>query len=216
VKNLYIFGDSFSTNFSTINEIELEESWPILLSNKLGYELKSYASPGISNYGILNKIYDNLYFDKLDKNDIVIIGITFYERIYDFWKNAGIELKDVNSQQFTKNEINFYQEKILDKDGMTQYTKNALIQYDFIINALKTITPNVLFWNIDECDLPIFEKMIKLNEKNYVKPFDKKCWIDYCYSNQLWWQTNNDKHFGKIGHKEFFEYLYQYIEPKLI
>ena len=57
---------------------------------------------------IANKIYDNLYFDKLDKNDIVIIGITFYERIYDFWKNAGIELKDVNSQQFTKNEINLF------------------------------------------------------------------------------------------------------------
>ena len=162
MKNLYIFGDSFSTNFSTINEIELEESWPILLSNKLGYELKSYASPGISNYGILHSIYDNLYFDKLDKNDIVIIGITFYDRIYDFWKNAGIDFKDANSEKFTKNEINFYQEKILDNDGMTQYTNNALIQYDFIINALKTITPNVLFWNIDNCDLPIFEKMIKL------------------------------------------------------
>lgn len=211
MKNLYIFGDSFSTNFSTINEIELEESWPILLSNKLNYELKSYASPGISNYGILNKIYDNLDLTEIDKSDIIIIGITFYERIYDFWKNAGIDLKNVNSHQFTKNEINFYEEKILDTTGMVQYTKNALIQYDFIINSLKTITPNVLFWNIDDSDLPIFKKMIKFNEKNYVKPFDKKCWIDYCYSNQLWWQTNNDKHFGKTGHKEFFQYLYQYI-----
>ena len=35
MKNLYIFGDSFSTNFSTIHEIELQDSWPILLSNKL-------------------------------------------------------------------------------------------------------------------------------------------------------------------------------------
>ena len=34
--------------------------------------------------------------------------------------------------------------------------------------------------------------------------------------NDKHWQTNNDKHFGKIGHKQFFEYLYQYIEPKLI
>ena len=211
MKTLYIFGDSFSTNFSTINEIELEESWPILLSNKLGYELKSYASPGISNYGILNKIYDNLDLTEIDKSDVIIIGITFYDRLYDLWKNAGIDLPNNNSL-FTKNEINFYEEKILDTDGMTQYIKNSLLQYDFIINSLKTITPNVLFWNIDDCDLPIFEKMIKLNEKNYVKPFDKKCWIDYCYSNQLWWQTNNDKHFGKTGHKEFFKYLYPYIQ----
>ena len=58
MSSLYIFGDSFSTNFSTINEIELQDSWPILLSNKLGYELKSFASAGISNYGILNTIYN--------------------------------------------------------------------------------------------------------------------------------------------------------------
>lgn len=211
MKSLYIFGDSFSTNFSTINEIELEESWPILLSNKLGYELKSYASPGISNYGILNKIYDNLDLTEIDKSDIIIIGITFYDRLYDLWKNAGIDLPN-NTSLFTKNEVNFYQEKILDEDGMTQYIKNSLLQYYFIINSLKTITPNVLFWNIDTSESPIFKKMIKLNSENYIKPFDKNCWIDYCYSNQLWWQTNNDKHFGKTGHKEFFEYLYPYIQ----
>jgi hypothetical protein len=54
--------------------------------------------------------------------------------------------------------------------------------------------------------------MIKLNKIMYVKQFDKKCWIDYSYSKKLWWQTNNDKHFGKVGHKEFFEYLYPYIQ----
>ena len=69
MKNLYIFGDSFSTNFSTINEIELKDSWPTLLSNKLGYQLKSFASAGISNYGILNTIYNNSNFDK---NDIIM------------------------------------------------------------------------------------------------------------------------------------------------
>jgi hypothetical protein len=216
MKSLYIFGDSFSTNFSTINEIKLEESWPILLSNKLGYELKSYASPGISNYGILNSIYDNLDLTEIDESDIIIIGITFYDRLYDLWKNAGIDLKDKKLDGISENEINFYKEKILDTTGMMQYIKNSLLQYYFVINSLKTITPNVLFWNMDKCDLPIFKKMIKLNDENYIKPFDKKCWIDYCYSNQLWWQTNNDKHFGKLGHKEFFEYLYGYIEPKLI
>ena len=212
MNTLYIFGDSFSTNFSSINEISIEESWPILLSNKLGYELKSYASSGISNYGILNSIYDNLDVDKLDSSDVVIIGITFYERIYDFWKGIGVDLKEKKFENFTKNEIDFYQEKILDETGMIQYTKNALIQYNFIINSLKKITPNVLFWNIDNCDLHIFQKMIKNHNKNYIKPFNQSCWIDYCYSNEKWWQTNNDKHFGKTGHKEFFQYLYGYIQ----
>jgi hypothetical protein len=212
MKNLYIFGDSFSTNFSTIDEIDLQESWPVLLSNKLGYELKSYASAGISNYGILNRIYDNLDLTKIDESDIVIIGITFYDRLYDFWKNIGIDLRNNDTIGFTENEVSFYQEKILNTNGMMQYTQTALLQYDFIINSLKKITPNVLFWNMDKCGLPIFTKMVKSNRKNYIKPFREVCWIDYCNSNKLWWQTNNDRHFGKTGHLEFFQYLYQYIQ----
>ena len=120
MKNLYIFGDSFSTNFSSINEIKLEESWPMLLSNKLGYELKSYVSPGISNCGILNKIYHNLDLTEIDKSDIIIIGITFYDRLYDLWKNAGIDLRNNHTAGFTETEVNFYQEKILDTDGMAR------------------------------------------------------------------------------------------------
>jgi hypothetical protein len=212
MSTLYIFGDSFSTNFSSINEIELEESWPVLLSNKLGFELKSFATPGISNYAILNTIYSNPSFNK---DDIVIIGMTFYDRLYDFWENEGIDLKNNVIERFTENDINFYQEKITNTKGMMQYTKTALLQYNFIIKYLKTTT-HVYFWNMDKCQLLLFDEMTKTHQKNYIIPFDKKCWIDYCYSNPLWWQTNNDKHFGKIGHKQFFEYLYQYIEPKLI
>ena len=93
MKNLYIFGDSFSTNFSTINEIEIEDSWPNLLADKMGYTLKNFASAGISNYGILNSIYKNLEIKKIDYSDLVIIGFTFYDRIYDFYKDRGIDLK---------------------------------------------------------------------------------------------------------------------------
>jgi hypothetical protein len=211
MKNLYVFGDSFSTNYSATNEVSIEESWPVLLSNKLGYELKSYASPGISNYGILENIYYNLNLLEIDESDIIIISITFYDRLFDFWKSTGVDLEN-DTIYFTKKEMNFYEEKILDTNGMERYAKNSLAQFDFIINSLKKITPNVLFWNIDNCNLPIFRKIKKENIKNYVKPFDKSSWIDYCYSNRLWWQTNNDKHFGKTGHKEFFEYLYQYIQ----
>jgi len=213
MKTLYIFGDSFSTNFSTINEIQLEDSWPILLSNKLGYELKSFASAGISNYGILNTIYNNSNFDK---DDIVIIGITFYDRLYDFWKNIGIDLRNNNTEGFTQNEINFYQEKIINTNGMMQYTQNALLQYNFIIDSIKNITTNVYFWNMDKCGLPLFNKMVKNNQKSYIKPFNETCWIDYCNSNPKWWQTNDDRHFGKSGHLEFFQYLYEYIQKDLI
>jgi hypothetical protein len=212
MKNLYIFGDSFSTNFSTIDEVLIEDSWPVLLSNKIGYQLKTYASAGISNFGILNSIYKNSNFDK---NDIVIIGITFYDRLYDFWKNIGMDLNNNNNDQFNDIEIHFYQNKILDVNAMTQYTENALLQYNFIIQQLINTT-NVYFWNMDKCGLPLFNEMIKKYDKNYLKPFQYKCWIDFCNQTPLWWQKNNDRHFGKIGHKEFSLYLYPYIQSILI
>ena len=39
MNNLYIFGDSFSTNFTSTNEVEINDSWPILLSEKLNLNL---------------------------------------------------------------------------------------------------------------------------------------------------------------------------------
>ena len=204
--NLIIFGDSFSTNFSVTNEIGLEESWPMLLANKLNYNLHNFANAGISNYGILNNIYSHLKFNELTKSDIVIIGFTFYDRLYDFWKNIGIDLRNNNSVGFSDIETAFYENKIIDTNGMIQYTQNALLQYNFIIQSLKQIT-NVYFWNMDKCGLPLFNQMVKTHNKNYIKPFNENCWIDYCNSNSNWWQTNNDRHFGKTGHNEFFQYL---------
>jgi hypothetical protein len=210
--NLFIFGDSFSTNFSVTNEINLEESWPVLLSNKLDYNLHNFANAGISNYGILNNIYTHLKFNELTKSDIVIIGFTFYDRLYDFWKNVGIDLKNNDTSSFSELEVKFYQYKQIDDVAMNKYTYNTLLQYNFIINSLKKITPNIFFWNMDKCEVSLFDEMVKNNIKNYIKPFNESCWIDYCNSNPKWWQTNGDKHFNKTGHLEFFQYLYPYIQ----
>jgi hypothetical protein len=212
MKNLYIFGDSFSTNFSTINEVDESESWPTLLSNKLGYELKNFASPGISNYGILNKVYSNLDIKKIDYSDLVIIGFTFYDRIYDFYKDRGIDLRNNKVDGYDEYEIDFYSKKIINENEMLQYTNTALLQYNFIIDSLRSKGISFLFWNMDKCGLPLFNKMMEKYPKNYINPFGKMCWIDYCNSDSKWWQTNGDRHFGKYGHLQFFQYLYQYIQ----
>lgn len=213
MKTLYVFGDSFSTNFSTIDEVSIEESWPVLLSNELDYKLQTHASAGISNYGILHKIYSNI--GSLDTDDIVIIGITFYDRLYDFWKNIGIDIRNNNTIGYNENEIIFYKQKLSNKNEMMQYTENALLQYNFIVDNLKKHT-NVFFWNMDKCGLPLFNRMIETHTKNYIAPFEEQCWMDVCNKTPLWWQKNNDRHFGKEGHKQFFLYLYGYIQLKLI
>jgi hypothetical protein len=212
MKSLIVFGDSFSTNFSTINEIEEKDSWPVLLSEKLGYELKNHASAGISNFGILNSIYKNLDIKKIDYSDIVIIGLTFYDRIYDFYKDRGIDLRNNNTDGYEDYEIEFYQKKWVSENSMLQYTHTTLLQYNFIIDSLRSKGIKFLFWNMDKCGLSLFDKLVEKYPKNYVNPFGKKCWIDYCNSKPEWWQSNDDRHFGKNGHSEFFQYLYGYIQ----
>jgi len=211
MNNLYIFGDSFSTNFSTINEIKKEESWPVLLSNSFNLELKNYSSAGISNFGLLNIIYKNLEVNKIKESDIVIIGFTFYDRMYDFYKDTGIDLRNNNLQGYESYEIDYYQKKWINENSMAQYTQTALLQYKFILDCLDKQRVKFLFWNMDKCGLPIFEKLIEKYQKNYINPFGKKCWIDFCDTQPEWWQTNNDRHFGKLGHSKFFQYLYSYI-----
>jgi hypothetical protein len=212
MKNLYIFGDSFSTNFSQTNEIKVEDSWTNLLADKMEYELKNFASAGISNYGILNSIYKNLNIKKIDYSDLVIIGFTFYDRIYDFYKNVGIDLRNNTIDGYDTYEIEYYQKKFIDKNAMLQYTHTALLQYNFILDSLRSKGISFLFWNMDKCGLHLFDELIEKYPKNYLKPFGKKCWIDYCNTNPNWWQTNDDRHFGKTGHSEFFQYLYPYIQ----
>ena len=122
----------FSTNFSTINEIELQDSWPTLLSNKLGYELKSFASAGISNYGILNTIYNNSNFDK---NDIVIIGWSFVHRCrwahheYNKWHFFGAGPIDSIMKTFQDNHTH---EKIT-------YNRTSELYFDEVFNYIKLI-----------------------------------------------------------------------------
>ena len=55
-KKLYIFGDSFSKNFSTEVKIDEKDTWTYLLSNEMGIELADNAYSGISNQGILQML----------------------------------------------------------------------------------------------------------------------------------------------------------------
>ena len=47
-----------------------------------------------------------------------------------------------------------------------------------------------------------------IGTNNWFKPFIDK--------TPEWWQINNDRHFGEFGHKQFFQYLYPYIQRTII
>jgi len=95
-KKLYIFGDSFSKNFSTEIKIDEKDTWTYLLANKLGLELADNAYSGISNQGMLQMVYRYL---NISDSELIIFGMTFFNRIYDFYKNGGVDIMYNSKEQ---------------------------------------------------------------------------------------------------------------------
>ena len=108
---LYIYGDSFSTNYSTDDShVDKEFSWPYLLRDKLELEIIDQGHAGISNQGLLQMIYRN--FNPKDAHT-VIIGLTFFNRTYDFYKNGGVDILHNTKEELLEKgifeyEIDFY------------------------------------------------------------------------------------------------------------
>ena len=182
MKNLIIFGDSFSTNFTHKNDVLENESWPSLLSDKLNLNLLNYAMIGACNGEIINRFFKE--YQNIKNGDIVIFEIGFYNRILDPFQNTTVALG--YDTRFSKIEMDFFEYKSLDLET----EKNA---YEHFFYSLRDKFSN---------------NIIKYNEKfSFFEEFVNK--------NPKYWSANSDKHFNKLGHNDFFLYLYQYIQSKL-
>lgn len=219
---LYIFGDSFSTNYSTDgSHVEKEFSWPYLLKDKLELEMVDEGHAGISNQGLLQMIYK-----RINPSDakMVIIGLTFFNRTYDFYKHGGVDIMHTSKEQLLKNgvyeyEIEFYTKRLEDNAGYIRYIQQVLEQYMFIFKFLKHSNIDFKFWLLDSVDnVSEFQTMLNDYREHFIpNPNGGDAWFKpYIDKKTEWWQKNSDRHFSKFGHSEFFQYLYGYIQKDLI
>ena len=130
-KKLYIFGDSFSKNFSTEVKIDEKDTWTYLLANELGLELADNAYSGISNQGMLQMVYRYL---NISDSELIIFGMTFFNRIYDFYKNGGVDIMYNSKEQLLEKgiyeyEIEFYTKRLLDEEGFQIYLTQQFEQF---------------------------------------------------------------------------------------
>ena len=89
MNTIHTFGDSFTFGHGCrpdgpINEYYYnyksysDDVWPNLLGQMLNVEVKNLGKCGASNDFIIDSIIYN--FEKIQQNDVVIIGKTFYQR----------------------------------------------------------------------------------------------------------------------------------------
>lgn len=215
---LFVFGDSMSTNFTTTNEVSFEESWPYLLSKKLNLDLINHAIIGASNGEILNRFFEKA--KEITKDDVVVIQIGFYERLHDIFKNTTVTIGYDPDIRYTKNELDYFKSKIIDLD---EYITFDLIKFAFIFKYCEMLKCKFIVWKIDK-EVPEdlkrayahFYGHLKLDfEKNLVK-FNNtfSCMDGFIDPNPMYWCNDGDKHFNKLAHSDFFQYLYSYIQLK--
>ena len=103
INTLWTFGDSFTYGSGCLaNEIypyrykksEEDKIWPELVASKFNLKLKNIGMGLFSNDKIIDSIIDNYNYN--NKNDLVIIGNTFYSRFDIPYEGKLITLSTVN------------------------------------------------------------------------------------------------------------------------
>ena len=205
INTLWTFGDSFTYGNGclpkNIYAIQYKKSdkdkiWPEIVSTELNFKLKNIGMGMFSNDKIIDSIIEN--YEYINKNDIVIVGKTFYHRfdIPNFENNKLITIspnpKNILSENYNKSEIESisYFSSIMDSN---LFKKRQDSRFDFL-------------------------------EKLLIKKQVKKCIIwDVATTWDLYQtiaiETNNeiyDHHWSYKGHYDFSNHILNKIKTKLI
>lgn len=217
MNNLIVFGDSFSTHFTTNDSVKIEDGWPHLLSNKLEMNLINHALVGGCNGEIINKFFKE--YDCIKNGDIIILEIGFFNRILDHFKNTTINLQ--YDTRFDELDFEYFSRKILDMD---EYIRQDIIKYGFICEYLKQKGNKFYIWCLDRelnpqnemyAHAQFHKSLILKFDKNLIRFNNKFSLMDEIIEKTPeYWVNNSDKHFNKTGHQFFFQYLYDVIVSK--
>ena len=227
MNTLWIFGDSFSSDFDYKNlhgnhksymdifNVEHIWVWASVLGEKLGYDVKNLAKGGNSNYQIFQDYCDSCHL--IQPNDIVIVGWGLIDKFRISQNNKFINIHPNNTRDYEN----------MSKSTLDEMIKNRQEVYNGIDiwageingweNAMDTLSKNkgyqIYFWSTEEDRL-----MKQEDKKNYLCSESKKSLIHYlrdlgCLSMSQ--ETNDvvgDSHFGLQGHNKQAEIFYNEIK----
>jgi hypothetical protein len=232
MNTLWIFGDSFSSDFDYNNLHENHISymniigvnhipvWGTVLAEKLGCQIKNLAKGGSSNYQIFQDYCDSCHL--IQPNDIVIVGWGLIDKFRISQNNKVINIHPNNTRDYEN----------MSKSTLDEMVKNRGEIYNGIDiwageiygweSAMNTLSKNkgykIYFWSTEEDRLIYKENEEHKKSKNYLCSESKQSLIHYlrnvgCLSMSQ--ETNNvvgDSHFGLQGHNKQAEIFYNEIK----
>ena len=152
MKNLWVFGDSFTygngcllgdpyeKKYRASND---EKIWPVIVSEKLGMNLKNKGFGLYSNDKIIDTIIEN--YDYISEGDLVILGKTFYSRFDIPINNHLITLSPTNLPPY---EDEFLNELIICMNSKL-FEDRQMKRFDFFKNQLEKRGVFFLTWDVE-------------------------------------------------------------------
>lgn len=236
---LFTFGCSFTEDFERVLETtknstfipaqkkyvidhlggRVPKSWPQLLSEKLGVELKNYGVGGMSNYHIFDEICEHC--NEIKQGDIVIIGWTHVTRFR--WVGNEETWSPIFSH-YTENTSKIISESTFN-EILVQRTKRLyseeIYKYQKLIEQLsKSVGFDLYFWSSDG-DIINKESRQFLNGRKYLLNdvlTHKNNIFNIIQKNggkTINEETDGkipDNHLGESGHKVQAELFYNHIK----
>lgn len=209
---LWIFGDSFSTQWEGMGELGVKYSeWkgytPKIFSNylstMLSIDVTQCGTSGADNYTIFDSIISNI--PNMNTDDIVVIGWSHPSRFRLEIDNKWVSIRNIQS------ELELY--KFVDVKTLQQISVNRMsrLYWDEIIGWSTLLTTlfnlkgiRVIFWSP-------FALRTDIHLKKQLVPKD---WYIGTLLERLRDETAgviDDTHFSEAGHKELADILYKKI-----
>jgi hypothetical protein len=193
MKNIWTFGDSFTEGNGCLpNELytlSYKKSnddliWNELVANHLGFKLINLGFGRYSNDKIIDSIIKN--YKLISKEDIVIIGSTFYNRFDVPYDNKLLTISPTNLPA-DNSELLLEMIPIMDS---VLLKNRQLNRFSFLIELFKSNDVSTIFWEVETQ------------------------WLKYESIKDNTFDKIKDLHWSYKGHKEFSKYILNRIDTE--
>ena len=187
---IWIFGDSFSTNY----KVKLEQSWPEIIGKKLDREVKNFAHQAVDNFFIYSNYVNqktNIQFE-----DIVLLQWTIPSRKMFIFDNNNSSHKvaiESDNISITRNDITYFRSDTKKTKGWLPSFTNKDHGIDFFDNWYKN------YFDIRECHINLKAYQDASKSTNTINlSFDRM--LNFITKNKLY-ISEQDLHPNPEGHK---------------
>jgi hypothetical protein len=227
MNTLWIFGDSFSSDFDYNNLHQNHKTymeimgmnhipvWGTIIGEKLGLQVKNLAKGGSSNYQIFQDYCDSCHL--VQSNDIVILGWGLIDKFRISNNNSVVNIHPNDTRDYDNISKSTLDEMVKNRrqiyNGIDMWAGEVHGWERAMISMSKNKNYKIYFWSTEEDRL-----MKQEDKKNYLCSESEKSLIHYlrdlgCLSMSQ--ETNDvvgDSHFGLQGHNKQAEIFYNEIK----